>query len=364
MRVLVRALSIATIIGATVVTASGPVGAADAPPGSILTCTPSVAAYAESPGSDAIAVRAAGDSSLLCRIFHVDVNVVDVTSGQTLYQGSMGATAAFQTTFTLARGHTLTVTAEQHYTTVQDSATAVAVAPGPVTSLVASQATPTSVRLDWGPVISDGGSPVTGYAVAWSGGALSTPGTEVDVTGLVPATTYTFAVTAINAAGSSTATTVAATTPARPIPPGPGPAPSPQPAPITPPSSPPTGTGNVDGTADTDGTARTIQQTMPGTWPKRSVLVSGQRLALGRLVDLRTNAGQQAVLSVTYLSPSVRAAVVTIDGRGRLVGVTATLRPGSRSGAVVLTVSAAPMSADGVGYEGIQASRRFTVRPR
>lgn len=362
MRVPVRALSIATIIGASVVAAAGPAAGADAPPGGILTCTPTVAAYAEAPGSAAIAVRAAGDSSLLCRIFHVDVSVVDVTSGQGLYQGSMGATAAFQTTFTVARGHTLTVTAEQHYTTVQDSATAVAVAPGPVTSLVASQATTTSMRLDWGAVVSDGGSPVTGYAVAWSGGAVSTPGTEVDVTGLAPATTYTFAVTAMNAVGASTATTVVATTAARPTPPGP--APSPQPSPITPPSSPPAGPGNVDGSADTDSAARTIQQTMPGTWPKRSVLVSGRPLALGRLSDLRTNAGQQAVLSVTYLSPSVRAAVVTIDGRGRLVGVTATLRPGARSGAVVLTVSAAPMSADGVGYEGIQASRRFTVRPR
>jgi hypothetical protein len=362
MPTLVRAGSIAMIVVAAALGSSGVAVADDSPPGGIVTCTPSAAAYAESPGSDAIAVRAAGDSSLLCRIFHVDVTVVDVTSGQSLYRGTMGATAAFEATFTLPRGHTLTVTAGQHYSTVQDSATAVAVAPGPVTSLVASEATPTSVRLDWGPVTSDGGSPVTGYAVAWPGGTIPTPATEVVITGLTPATSYTFAVTAVNSAGSSTATTVVASTPVRPTPPGPSP--SPQPAPITPPSQPTTGTGNIDGSFDTDSAARTIQQTMPGTWPKRSALVSGKRMALGRLADLRTNAGQQAVLSVTYLSPSVRSAVVSIDGRGRVVAVTATLKAGARSGAVVVTVSAAPVNAGGVGYEGIQASRRFTVRPR
>lgn len=355
-----RALLSGTLTIVAVLGGGAAVAADEAPPTGIFTCTPSVSAYVTAPGADSVSVQAAGDSSLLCLPFSVAVGVTDVTVGQGLYSGTMGATRSFNATFNVPRGHTVVITAQQHYTQVQDSATPAAVAPSPVGSLVASEATQTTMTLDWTVPSSDGGSPITGYTVTWNGGSTSAPATEVVVSGLAPATTYTFAVAASNGAGSSVPTTVTATTSARPTPPGP--APSPQPAPITPVTIPVPGGGNVDGSLDTDSTSRTIQQTMAGTWPKQSVLISGKRLTLGRLADLRTNAGQQAVMSVTYLSPSIRSANVTIDGRGRVVAVTATLRDGARSGAVVLTVSAAPMRSGDVGYEGIQASRRFSVR--
>lgn len=362
-----RSAVVAVCLSVAVVAGGSPAAADDAAPQGPFTCSPSVSAFVTAPGSDSVGVYAAGDSSLLCRIFQVSVTVTDSTSGQSLYSGTIGATGSFTSTYTVARGDTVVIEATQHFTTVQASASVVPVAPGPVTSLVASAATQTSLQLDWVAPVSDGGAPISGYVIDWGAGTTQTSTTEVVVSGLAPGTTYTFAVTAVNAAGSSVATTVTATTIAKPTPPaptpGPAPAPNPQPVAITTITVAAPIAGNVDGSLDIDQSPRTIQQTVPGTWPKSSRLVSGKKATLGRLAGLRTNAGQQAVMSVTYLSPSVRSASVSIDGRGRVVGVTATLAKGKKSGAIVLTVSAAPTTAGDVGYEGIQASRRFVVRP-
>lgn len=358
-----RAVAIAVVTAATVLAGGSPVSAEDADTSGPFTCSPTAQAFVTAPGADTVGVYAAGDSKLLCLPFSVTVTVVDTTSGQGLYSGTMAATSSFQATFTVPRGDTVLLTVQQHFSQVQASASPVPVAPSAVTSLVASAATQTTMQLDWVVPSSDGGAPITGYLVTWNGGSVPASSTEVVVTGLAPGTTYAFAVTALNSAGSSDAATVTATTAAKPTPPAPGPPPNPQPVVITPVTVAVTQPGNIDGSVDTDASVRTIQQTVPGTWPKRTRLVSGTRLTLGRLALLRTNAGQQAVLSVTYLSPSIRSTSVSIDGRGRLVGVTATLKQGTRSGAIVLTVSAGPVSAGDVEYEGIQASRRFTVRP-
>jgi chitodextrinase len=363
-----RDAAIAALAAASLIVSGGPALADDPPPQGILDCYPEASAYVTAPGSATVATYAFSEANIACLLFPVNVVVTDSTSGVTLYSGSMRAGASYNADFTVARGDTVTVNVQHHFSTAEASATVLPVAPTPVSSLVASAATQTTVTLDWSAPSSDGGSAITGYLVDWGTGTAPTTGTEMVVSGLLPATSYTFAVTAQNGAGSSLATTVTATTatkPTPPTPPGPGPAPAPNPEPaaITPVVVVTPGAGNVDGTTDTDASPATVRQTVPGTWPKRSVLISGVPLVLGRLTQLRTNAGQQAVMSVTYLSPSIQSASVTISGRGRVGTVRAVLKPGAKSGAVVLTVGASAVKAGAVGYESLQASRRFAVRP-
>lgn len=74
------------------------------------------------------------------------------------------------------------------------------------------------VALSWHAPASDGGSPVTGYAVSWTGGgrsgATTVTGTSTTIGGLTNGVGYTFTVKAINAVGSGPAVSVSGT-PAR-----------------------------------------------------------------------------------------------------------------------------------------------------
>ncbi len=91
-------------------------------------------------------------------------------------------------------------------------------APSTPTGLTASAASATSATLAWTPSTDDRG--VTGYQVIRNGSVVAsvTSGTSYSDTALAPSTTYTYAVTAYDAAGnvSAASSTVQVTTPAPP----------------------------------------------------------------------------------------------------------------------------------------------------
>ena len=80
--------------------------------------------------------------------------------------------------------------------------------PGPPTSVNATAGN-TTANVSWGPPASDGGSPLTGYAVSSSPGSIGvsvgSSTTSTAITGLSNGTTYTFTVRATNAIGSGSA---------------------------------------------------------------------------------------------------------------------------------------------------------------
>ena len=92
-------------------------------------------------------------------------------------------------------------------------------APGPVTNIVASVTSPTSVRVTFGEPASNGGSPITGYeatatptssapAKRKSSATITVKGEKspIDIPGLTTGQNYIFSVLALNAAGGSTPT--------------------------------------------------------------------------------------------------------------------------------------------------------------
>jgi hypothetical protein len=94
-------------------------------------------------------------------------------------------------------------------------------APGAPTSVTAT-ATQTSATIAWAPPTSDGHRAIIGYAVmATPGGATCQPAALSSLTctisGLTAGTSYSFAVTATNAIGTSAAATGAATTATKPV---------------------------------------------------------------------------------------------------------------------------------------------------
>jgi hypothetical protein len=104
-------------------------------------------------------------------------------------------------------------------------------APGPVTNIVASVTSPTSVRVTFGEPASNGGSPITGYeatatptssapAKRKSSATITVKGDKspIEIPGLTTGQNYIFTVVALNAAGGSTPTvTVTPVTPCNPI---------------------------------------------------------------------------------------------------------------------------------------------------
>ena len=109
---------------------------------------------------------------------------------------------------------------------------------------VQAKASNAAALVTWTPPGSNGGQGITSYTITASpGGAqlsVGAPATQSGFPGLTNGTTYTFAVTAANGAGSGPAASSNAVTPAAPLPPAPPPGP---PAPSPPAPLPATGQG-------------------------------------------------------------------------------------------------------------------------
>lgn len=137
------------------------------------------------------------------------------------------------------------------------------VAPMAPINVTALYVTDTSIQVAWGFSPNDGGSPITGYSTTLNGASRctapvlddTTATATCDASGLTTGTTYSIAVTASNAVGTSAPASISYTTPGTPPNPGPTPPsplppapplpPGPQPLPPTPPTpSNPEGTEN------------------------------------------------------------------------------------------------------------------------
>ncbi|MBK9738054.1 MAG: fibronectin type III domain-containing protein [Actinobacteria bacterium] len=182
----------------------GSVGFGACQPG--ITATPT-----DMGGTSVLVVATPAVWGLNCTFRSYSVQVTNTTSGVVLDSVSNWL-LSYQKTFTLPRGSTLSAVITQGSGSADAEVTIQPLPPGAPTSVVAPAATSTSISLQWAAPADDGGSPVTGYAVTWQAGSLQTTDTALTVNGLLPSTTYVFAVTAVNSVGSSLDATVTATT--------------------------------------------------------------------------------------------------------------------------------------------------------
>lgn len=216
-------------------------------------------------------------------------------------------------------------------------------------------ATGTSIAVDWETPAADGGTPITGYRVQVVGGSSQVvTDTAALLTGLQPNRVYSIAVSALNQIGESDSVTITARTAA--TPPGPSPAPAPQPF------TPDVPGGNADGSIDLDGRVRTVAQTAPGDWPADPVTRNSAIKPIEKEPLFLTNADQMAQLDITYTSPSIKRATVTIDPKTDTYVLKAVLKKGKVSGSVILTVEAPSIQRGNTIYEELQSSERFIIR--
>jgi hypothetical protein len=228
------------------------------------------------------------------------------------------------------------------------------IAPNVPANLVGASRSQSSVALNWDAPEDDGGATVTGYEISWTGGNQSVTGSSTVITGLKANTRYVFTVKARNAIGLGPGVLVAVTTGQEP--PAPAPAPTKATGPVITPDG---GNGdNIDGSHDADGDPTTIAHRLNRnvTWPS-VVLKSGKPQVLVRTAALKTNAGSQATIRVTKKSASVaKASIIRKDGK---VSLRATLKPGARSGFVIVSAQAPSKP----GFEALQSSHRYRVAP-
>ena len=236
--------------------------------------------------------------------------------------------------------------------------TAIDPAPRPVAPSVprdvqVTGVTSSSIALDWRVPATDGGAPIVGYSVGIAG---STPfvvtETAALISGLAANRVYAIEVQALTTVDVSAVVSVTGRTASV------APAPSPAPTPF----SPPKPGGNTDGSLDLDGRAATVRQTSPGKWPRATGLAAGAVLPIEGKAGFVTNAGQLAKLGVTYKSPSIRAVEIRLNPKNDTYTMKATLKPGTVSGSVVLSVDAPAITVGGKKYEPLAASNRFIVK--
>lgn len=224
-------------------------------------------------------------------------------------------TATMNWTPTTNGTFTVTATAQQQLVggsgaTVGQASKKVRIDPNPATAvpskvqnLKVTGVSTNAVSLNWNVPSSQGGSPISGYIVKWTGptsGQITVQATNANVGSLAASSTYTFSVSAANGQGWSDWVSVTQNTANAPTPP-----------PVQ-------------------------QQTLVGPmWTGGGPKVkSGKWKTFNDTANLDTNAGHEARLSAVNKSASIKS--VSFRYKGDLVQVRAVLKPGKKSGTFTL----------------------------
>ena len=171
-------------------------------------------------------------------------------------------------------------------------------------NVTALYVTDTSIQVAWGFSPNDGGSPITGYSTTLNGASRctapvlddTTATATCDASGLTTGTTYSIAVTASNAVGTSAPASISYTTPG--TPPNPGPTP-PSPLPPAPPLPP-------------------GPQPLPPTPPTPS---NPEGIENGRPIPLTPSPEAQDRGGLTVTGPNFALTVTAFDTTGRIIRV-------------------------------------------